>query len=92
MRLVVEGLPNWLWEQEAYLEPWPDWEGRGVLPALHVYGMEVYDHTGQHPAATVKVGISREPYVLVVCEHHLTRLQQTPPASAVWVVERYTSA
>jgi hypothetical protein len=53
---------------------------------------EIYDQTGRHPAATVRVGISRRPYGLKVCERHLAQLQQTLPASGVWVVERYTSA
>ena len=52
----------------------------------------VWLRTGRRSAATVRVGICREPYVLKVCERHLALLEQVLPASGVWTVERYTSA
>jgi len=50
---------------------------------------ELYDRSGRHPAAAVRVGICREPYALDVCGRHLARLQQELPARGVWILKRY---
>ena len=37
----------------------------------------------------MRVGISREPYVLNLSEPHLAQLQRVMPKGGVWVVEQY---
>src|SRR5690349_7031767 len=49
----------------------------------------IFDQTARHPAAAVRVGICREPYVLNVCERHLATLQTTLPTGGLWLIERY---
>src|SRR5690242_18090859 len=49
----------------------------------------IFDQTARHPAAAVRVGICREPYVLNVCERHLAPLQATLPTGGLWLIERY---
>ena len=53
---------------------------------------EVYDSTGRHPAAVVRVEICREPYVLRSCDHHLAQRRQTEPIDRVHVVDRFAHA
>lgn len=53
---------------------------------------EIYDRTGRHPRAAVRVEICREPYVLRLCEPHLDQLVRALPPGGVWVVERYQSS
>lgn len=50
---------------------------------------EVYDRTGRHPRAAVRVEICREPYVMKLCEPHLAQLVRVMPTGGVTVVERY---
>ena len=50
---------------------------------------EIYDRTGRHPRAAARVGLSRSPYVLRLCERHLDQLVRALPSGRVWVVERY---
>ena len=50
---------------------------------------EIYDRTGRHPRAAVRVEISREPYVLRLCEQHLTQLTKVLPSTGIKIVERY---
>jgi hypothetical protein len=49
----------------------------------------IFDQTARHPAAAVRVGICREPYVLNICERHLAPLQATLPTGGLWLIERY---
>jgi hypothetical protein len=61
-----------------------------VIPACYVCRRDgIFDRTARHPAAAVRVGICREPYVLDVCERHLGPLQATLPTGGLWVIERY---
>src|ERR1700689_4035210 len=46
----------------------------------------IFDRTARHPAAAVRVGICREPYVLDICERHLGPLRQTLPAGGLWIM------
>lgn len=50
---------------------------------------EIYDRTGRHPRAAVRVEICREPYVLRLCEPHLAQLKKVLPSDGMRVVERY---
>ena len=50
---------------------------------------EILDRTGRHPRAAVRVEINREPYVLRLCEQHLTQLAKVLPSVAMKIVERY---
>ena len=49
----------------------------------------IFDRTARHPAAAVRVGICREPYVLNICGRHLAPLQATLPTGGLWLIERY---
>src|SRR3984957_21127585 len=48
----------------------------------------IFDGTARHPAAAVRVGVCREPYVMNVCERHLAPLRETLPAGGLWIIER----
>jgi len=50
---------------------------------------EIYGRTGRHPRAAVRVEISREPYLLRLCEQHLTQLAKVLPSAGMKIVERY---
>ena len=50
---------------------------------------EIYDRTGRHTAAAVRVSICREPYVLRLCERHLAQLTRALPSGGVQIVGRY---
>jgi hypothetical protein len=61
-----------------------------VIPTCYVCRQDgIFDRTARHPAAAVRVGICREPYVLDVCERHLGPLQATLPTGGLWVIEGY---
>lgn len=63
----------------------------GTNPACYVCKRDaVFDQTARHPAAALRVGICREPYVLDVCERHLGPLRQTLPAGGLWIIQRYS--
>jgi hypothetical protein len=54
-------------------------------PICHICAQdEIFDRTARHPAAAVRVGLCREPYVLNVCEYHLAPLRETLPAGGLW--------
>ena len=50
---------------------------------------QIYDRSARIRRAAVRVGISREPYVLNSCDPHLARLRGVLPKGAVWVVKQY---
>src|SRR5689334_24902385 len=61
-----------------------------VFPTCYICRRDgIFDRTARHPAAAVRVGICREPYVLNVCERHLAPLQATLPTGGLWLIERY---
>ena len=63
---------------------------RSKVPTCYVCRRDgIFDRTARYPAATVRVGICREPYVLDVCERHLGPLQATLPTGGLWVIDRY---
>src|SRR5260221_7369681 len=73
------------------------WKGVSFRPTLTpaCYACvqdEIYDRTGRHPRAAVRVEINREPYVLRLCEPHLAQLTKVLPSPGMRVVERYHAA
>ena len=50
---------------------------------------DIYDRTGRHPVAVVRVQFAREPYGAKLCRPHLARLEQSAPIGGVHIVERY---
>ena len=50
---------------------------------------EIYDQTGRHPTAVVRVQFLQAPYTAKLCSRHLSQLQHAKPAGSVRIVERY---
>jgi len=70
---------------------WPGWSADHPACVACVQD-EIYDRTGRHPKAAVRVEISRDPYVLRLCEQHLARLAKVLPSGGMKIVERYHAA
>ena len=51
----------------------------------------IYDRTGRAPRALVRAAISREPYVVNLCQWHLDQLIRILPAGGVHIVKRYSA-